>query len=274
MEQPPNTENKPKNEKNDSTHGEPVSGSSQQSNHAEKQSETTKQNTDDTNSKHNASGVAMGWWRRKWEFVVVPQHANALVAIFSVLLFLATTAYVFFAALQWNEMKKATVTQRQIAKLAYGEPIIRLNAYTGIFHDEQLKKIWATVRIQNDGRTDAKFIRIATRMEFRDVDPPPEYYAFSDKDWNYTEPNYLPPFSIAGQYANSTNDLTKEIPPVHKNRRLYVWGKYKWEDSLSAGEDDLFCRYASQEVFDIFDNRSGPNGGYGGPYIDCKPPKQ
>ena len=54
-----------------------------------------------------ASG-GVGWWKRQWEFVIVPAHSNAIVAIFSALLFIATTLYTVFAALQWSEMKKAT----------------------------------------------------------------------------------------------------------------------------------------------------------------------
>jgi hypothetical protein len=48
-----------------------------------------------------------GWWKRKWEFVIVPEHSNAVVAIFSTLLFAATTLYTVFAALQWCANKKA-----------------------------------------------------------------------------------------------------------------------------------------------------------------------
>lgn len=49
-----------------------------------------------------------GWWKRKWHFIIVAQHSNALVAVFSALLFMATVVYAIFAALQWSEMKKAT----------------------------------------------------------------------------------------------------------------------------------------------------------------------
>ena len=49
-----------------------------------------------------------GWWGRKWHFIIVPQHSNALVAVFSALLFIATVVYAIFAAFQWSEMKKAT----------------------------------------------------------------------------------------------------------------------------------------------------------------------
>lgn len=57
----------------------------------------------------------VGWWKRKWHFIIVPQHANALVAVFSALLFIATVVYGIFAALQWSAMKKATQASERSA---------------------------------------------------------------------------------------------------------------------------------------------------------------
>ena len=56
-----------------------------------------------------------GWWKRKWHFIIVPQHSNALVAVFSALLFLTTVVYTIFAASQWSEMKKATQASQRSA---------------------------------------------------------------------------------------------------------------------------------------------------------------
>src|SRR5438874_516485 len=57
----------------------------------------------------------VGWWKRKWQFIIVPQHSNALVAVFSALLFLATVVYTVFAAFQWSEMKNATQASQRAA---------------------------------------------------------------------------------------------------------------------------------------------------------------
>jgi hypothetical protein len=61
------------------------------------------------------TGDGVGWWKRKWHFIIVPQHSNALVAVFSALLFIATVVYTIFAALQWSEMKKATEASQRSA---------------------------------------------------------------------------------------------------------------------------------------------------------------
>lgn len=60
----------------------------------------------------------VGWWGRKWNSLIVPQHSNALIAVFSVLLFIGTVVYTVFAALQWSEMKKATEASEHSAMAA------------------------------------------------------------------------------------------------------------------------------------------------------------
>ncbi len=47
----------------------------------------------------------MGWWKTKWESVGVSQNSNAVVAIFSGLLFVTTVFYTFIACGQLNMMK-------------------------------------------------------------------------------------------------------------------------------------------------------------------------
>jgi len=37
-------------------------------------------NADDADSKHSPTEITTGWWKRKWEFVIMPApHANATV---------------------------------------------------------------------------------------------------------------------------------------------------------------------------------------------------
>ena len=42
---------------------------------------------------------------RAWEFVKCPEHANAIMAIFTILIFVATVAYALIALAQWSAMK-------------------------------------------------------------------------------------------------------------------------------------------------------------------------
>jgi len=45
---------------------------------------------------------------RAWDFIKKPEHANAIMATFTIFIFLATGAYAVIATLQWCEMTKAT----------------------------------------------------------------------------------------------------------------------------------------------------------------------
>jgi hypothetical protein len=116
MEKSPDTPERSDEQKDDSDHGESVSGSSTKSNRTEKQSNTTNQEPDNANGTNNPTEVSMGWWKRKWEFIIEPKHSNAVVAIFSGLLFFATLAYIVFAGLQWNTMDKQLTEMRSSAR--------------------------------------------------------------------------------------------------------------------------------------------------------------
>ena len=47
-----------------------------------------------------------------WEFLNKPEHANALMAIFTVLIFFATVAYSVIALLQWTSMRESNKINR------------------------------------------------------------------------------------------------------------------------------------------------------------------
>ncbi len=69
---------------------------------------------------------------RAWEFIKKPEHANAVMAFFTILIFLATSAYAVIATLQWcamrdqlGEMQKSTEMERRRAE-DQEEAIVRL----------------------------------------------------------------------------------------------------------------------------------------------------
>src|SRR6266699_108146 len=101
MNESPNTGDEPKDKKNGSAHGPLLSNS----NLKEKESNLTERNANDSDSKHNPSGVAMGWLSR---------HSNSLQAVFNGLLVIITALYTVFAYLQWCSNKKAAAASLQL----------------------------------------------------------------------------------------------------------------------------------------------------------------
>ena len=231
--------------------------------------DTRSNQTSDARSNPSQSEQHQGDRLAIWERIKgIPMH-NRIELFFTAVIAFATVTYAFVSCNQLTVMENSIVVQKQIAKFAYGSPIINRSALTRIYHDEQSSQVWAVVGFQNDGQRDARFIRVAARLDFRDIDPiiDKDFY-FSETDFQPTKPNNL---SKGSGTVDSTNDLRREISPRYKDKRLYVWGRYTYEDTLGNSFDGAFCRYAIQ---DILANAPGGGGGYGGPYNDCKTPTQ
>src|SRR4029077_20175908 len=151
MKPPKDSRNRAKDDKGKSTDSHAVASSTTQNNLAEKKTEKNTDYASDTNDKHNPSEETMGWWRRKWEFVIIPKHSNAVVAIFSALLFLATVFYTVFAALQWTTMKRQ-LTQMQDANRPY---IFTIPMFAGQRPIEKFHSLKITIGEMNLGNSPA-----------------------------------------------------------------------------------------------------------------------
>jgi hypothetical protein len=110
----------------------------------------------------------MQWIRerrgRAWEFIKVPQHSNALVALFSGLLFIATCLYTFFAARQLSQMKKATKVTQDTLTLTRQQLVGTLGAVVKMNpFDFAITSTNAQVQIalMNIGHVPARNVRVA-----------------------------------------------------------------------------------------------------------------
>ena len=114
IKEPKNSREITDNEQSDSDHKHSVGAGSREYDLKQKRSNDTQKDPDNANSKHNRAEVLMaGWLKRKWGFVTIPEHSNAIIAIFSALLFVATTLYTVFAALQWSRMGESNKINRE-----------------------------------------------------------------------------------------------------------------------------------------------------------------
>jgi hypothetical protein len=52
-----------------------------------------------------------------WKFITTPEHANAIMAIFTILIFLATVAYAWISVLQWETAEAGVKAARDANKL-------------------------------------------------------------------------------------------------------------------------------------------------------------
>jgi hypothetical protein len=96
-----------------------------------------------------------------WKFIIDPKHSGALMAIFTILIFITGAIYAVFAALQWTAMKasnKLTRDTLQVSQRAY----VTIGRKDGVIADFVIPKDPAqnaeiVVYFQNSGRLPAKF---------------------------------------------------------------------------------------------------------------------
>jgi hypothetical protein len=162
---------------------------------------------------------------------------------------------------------------RQIARVAYGAPVLHLNGWMGWFHQPSTKKVWAAIKIQNDGRTDATSIQVAVKLDF--LDKPPKIYPTEEQA---TKPPNLIPSKIIGPVSsgqcpdclylpvNYPHDIAQQQYATFEMRTLYVWGTVWYKDFLNETTTYKFCRRLGGK--DIFTAAPGDVGT--GNYEDCE----
>lgn len=210
------------------------------------------------------------WRLFRWLFLWADDHDGGITALATVAIVVLTMFYVRYSRKQWivmdgqlKEMKKASSQQQRIARVEFGEAIVNQSQLFVYRVDGRMR---AEVKFQNTGKIDAMFIKVAAQMAFRDSDPGPSEYAIGFKD---SFPNRLSPFDEKnGNRAVSTIE-DQPIPSEYKTHRLYVWGKFSYEDSMGPKDSEMFCLWGPEQNWpDIFKNPLG----YAGRWADCKTP--
>jgi hypothetical protein len=78
--------------------------------------------------------------RKAWEFITEPKHSNALLAIFTILIFISGVLYTVFAALQWSASRKSADAATSAAATAKAT----LDGSAQSFKQEQRAYLWAS----------------------------------------------------------------------------------------------------------------------------------
>src|SRR6267143_6119466 len=106
------SENSPKDKQPNSSHQHHAGPTETECQIDKPQSVQSNQNSQNSKRKPTPMEMIREWF----DFIRDPGNASAIVAIFTVLIFLTGLAYTVFAALQWGEMRSTIkATQQQIA---------------------------------------------------------------------------------------------------------------------------------------------------------------
>lgn len=179
-------------------------------------------------------------------------------------------AYTVFAGCQvkiGNRTLKEIHDQVTLQRLVT-EPKVVLNMLA-VHHSGQ--RMWAIVRVQNNGGTVAEFISVAAKLEFRTSKPSnPRDYQFTDKDFGDTDPSILRPYTSAKDVADIQVYLDQSPPDV-TSQRFYVWGKISFRDMAGLKPFDVsFCRSTNRNAVLNAPEWGQPGQGYSGPWReDC-----
>jgi len=164
----------------------------------------------------------MGWRAKTWQFVVVPEHSNAIVAIFSGLLFIATTVYAVFAGLQWYITREA-MQRDQRALVVIRSISTDLDINKAIVHN---------FVIENTGRTPARNVHAVFRMEILNYTDDPSFDLSNRADVG----------SARGALVVPNDPITSGISPLSK-----VPGTELVQGRIMT--DDLHKKYIENKIW-------------------------
>ncbi len=168
-----------------------------------------------------------------------------------------TTNLVTAAKTQAQSMADLTVLAKKAAKLNYGAQV-NLNAFMGMYHSGQGKKIWVIPRVQNDGKGNATVVSVAVNLGF--LPEPPKTFS---TDFVLADQSTLPPFINGGKFGRVTKIYEGEISPkdypAYKRRTLYVWGNIRYRDYFDETIIS-FCVYTTGQKF--LEAKEEDDGGY------------
>ena len=205
----------------------------------------------------------MGWRAKAWQFVIVPQHSNGIVAIFSGLLFIATTVYAVFAGLQWYITRQA-MQKEQRAWVVIKDAGTELDIAKTITH----KFI-----VVNNGKTPAKNVQGTFKMEILDRDSEPSFdLSNRDEVGSFSTPLMMPddpstlginPLSqLPGTKLLQAQIMTDDLKKKYTDGKIWLALVFStsYKDAFGTQHWLKICRHIiSREPGTVFSTPAGVN---------------
>lgn len=190
-------------------------------------------------------GVVQKTFRAGWNFVIEPKHSNALVAIFTVLIFVTGFFYTIFAALQWlavidsNRINHDSLVSVQRAFVTYEG--MNLDAYPTSTKTKDMA--WTfTANLVNGGTTPAidkvqEFRALntlpsePTELEFIGPDNDHPVGEIGPKAQSQMGPLVETPAFVMGEFPFTISSIgSKAFQSFFRSRNIFVWGWVGYRD--------------------------------------------
>jgi hypothetical protein len=178
-----------------------------------------------------------------------PQNSNAIMAIFTILLFSATAAYTGIALLQWAAMRKSNEINRQSLvsiqrafAVATGIEVTKRANFKG-----EITGLEFTIKLENAGVTPTRFMTTHHSFMFFPT-PLTDTYNFPDV-WDESEPHLtvratMGPKGVASMSPSVVSaDVIQDV--MNRKKFLYFWGWIKYHDIFPDTPEHL-TRYCIQ----------------------------
>jgi hypothetical protein len=199
---------------------------------AEKNPEGTDEPKNDSHREPSPPEALM----RAWESIT--EHSNAIMAVFTILIFAATTAYTVIAILQWNAMRDSNEINRenvesvQRALVSFGGQVGHIKRVSG----KKITKLTLVMPWENTGVTPS--MNGKSRGNWKTFEGPggiPDNYTYPDQS-----AIKLTQFEISPKgYGNITADVPIEWIQAVKNGgfRMFVYGWITYDDIFSKASN-------------------------------------
>ena len=239
MDQPQHSDDKTKNQGSGSPEEDSISPSSKGTKDAEEQPKNTQENTRKTKDQDNPPKPP-GWWRRKWHFVIEPKNSNALVAIFSALLFVATVVYAVFAGLQWNVILKTMRIDQRPWMTPKAASLLQFKVGQRIGWDIYMQNIGKTAAFNVHGDFRMKIVREDQEFAFDYPEPHPTIDTPVIWQNESTPAQTLLILTSPAQPTVLTPALSQQF--LDREMEIVSYGQISYEDMWGLKHLTTFCK--------------------------------
>lgn len=177
-----------------------------------------------------------------WTFIIEPKHSNALVSIFTVLIFFAGVFYTIFAALQWCTMRESNRINREALVSVQRAWVIPFEVSPEALPSDPTKTIFKVV-FRNTGHTPAPRTHawIAGTSDLQSI-PATNPVEPSDAGAMLIGPDGIGNTSTQNPYSPEAIRLIKS------GVRLYLYGTIWYYDVFGKHHWTQFCYYPGTDL--------------------------
>jgi hypothetical protein len=197
-----------------------------------------------------------------WDFITEPKHANAIMAVFTALIFLATGAYAIIALLQWGAMRDSNNINRENME-SVQRALVSYSGQTGQIKRLTGKKVTSLTMVlpwQNTGVTPAMNGKsVVSWKTFPSPNGIPDNFTYPDQVQVEPRQFEIPP----REFGSGTMDVPIEWIQVTKDKtvRMFIYGWITYDDIFKGRPEGskVTPRHLSEFCDEITNIKSAPD---------------